>query len=278
MVARHVYRFHGHRGHRVLAVGARSHRGVTAVDIRTDGMPRRVTTLELVSPPRLAIDLDGLTGAPHHARLGHLGPDAAVTDIRIGEHAHKVRVVLDGRGERMAAYQVRPTAHGLRIVLHGHAAPAAVASRRAPAAAHGLTYVRALTYGRSHDLGHAVLALEGGHGLHWKVTYPDAHTAVLTLDGAKLDSHLEQTFDASRFGGAVRALTAFTDPGHAGRVKVVANLARRVRTRVNAEGSDLHLDLPPGRRGGRDRHRLPGGLGPGGRSLHRGRHPRGLER
>lgn len=233
-------------GTRVLAVGARTRGQVTTVAVRTDGPPARVETLELVDPARLAVDLHGMHRAPRRANLRRLGAAAPVKNVRIGRHGDKVRIVIDGDGARMKPYDVRRTRHGLAIVVRGGAAEPSVAeaAHEAPAKA-GKAQVRALSYARTGDTGRAVLAIEDAGQVRYKLSRPDARTAVLTLAGTGLEGKLEHTFDTSRYGGAVRALTAFVEPGRKDRVKIVASLAGPVKSRIvpMAGGLSWEFDL-----------------------------------
>jgi type IV pilus assembly protein PilQ len=95
-------------------LGARARQG--AVALALDGEVSRFDVLELEDPPRLAVDLYGISKAPRSA----VTLDGAFKQARFGRDLGKVRVVLDAAGE-LPRCEVRRTAGGLLI------APAAVA-------------------------------------------------------------------------------------------------------------------------------------------------------
>ncbi|RMG12126.1 MAG: type IV pilus secretin family protein [Deltaproteobacteria bacterium] len=249
VVARRVDRLEtpGREGHRVLAVSAERRGDRVRIRMATDGDPEVVEVLELVDPPRLAIDLHGMREAPRRADSRRLD-GRIVTGVRIGRHADKVRVVVDGPkgADRMAPYALRRTPAGVDVVVGPAVRPApAVArategrgetrrpsqQRKARRRAHAAK-IRAISYARTGAVGRVVLAVEGETDLPYEVTRPDTRTAVLTLRGATIDSDLERSYDASAYGGEVQAVTAYAEPGAQDTVKIVATLARPVKNRV----------------------------------------------
>ena len=224
-------------GTRVQAVKVRQVGEAVVVMVRTDRPAKLIETLELVEPGRLAIDLHGLSKAPRGVDMAGVSSGAPVTGVRVGRHPNKVRIVIDGAGDRIGEYKVSRTRTGVAVrVAAAAGAPAAVAaapSPAAPAASQPVadeTQVRAISYARSGSVGRVVLAFEGAEAPRYKVTRLDARTSVLTLEGARIDPDLERSYDASAEGGQVRAVTAFAEPG--GRVKIVAALARPVKNKV----------------------------------------------
>ncbi len=90
-----------------------------AVILETNGSVGTFEVIELRDPPRLAIDLLGMRGAPRQP----VAAGAGFRQVRFGRDSGKVRVVLDAEGEN-PSYQVRRTPQGLAV----RAAPPPVAS------------------------------------------------------------------------------------------------------------------------------------------------------
>ena len=101
----------------LLGVAAEETDEGTVVRLEADGMLVDVETFVLQQPDRLVLDLVGLSAADIPDTLEIGGRHAQ--RIRIGEHADKVRVVIDGGGEPapFEGFQVRPSADGLLLQL-----------------------------------------------------------------------------------------------------------------------------------------------------------------
>ncbi len=161
----------GRQGDRVLSVVARTRGRTARVDIETDGDPEVVEVLELVDPPRLAVDLYGMHSAPRRARVAGLR-GRILTGVRIGKHRDKVRIVVDGavRTGRMPPYALRRTPRGVAVVVTAPEATPAVATapsgpmekrQRSRATRPGKR--RALSYARTGSVGRVVAAVAGHH-------------------------------------------------------------------------------------------------------------------
>ncbi|MDF1564910.1 MAG: type IV pilus secretin PilQ [Deltaproteobacteria bacterium] len=225
-------------GSKLLAIRTGVDGALTTVAMDTDGQPSKVEWIELVNPSRLALDLVGITQAPKRAQTQALRRSDTVKNVRIGKHADRVRVVVDGRADTMGDYDVVRTRKGVALRVRKAPDAAAILAESEPAddATEADTpkrgMVQALTYARSEQTGRVVVGMQEAGRVRYRVSQPDPRTAVLTLAGTGLEKSLEQTFDASSYGGAVKAVTAFTDPTEPDRVKVVATLAEPVRSRI----------------------------------------------
>ncbi|HZA13899.1 MAG TPA: AMIN domain-containing protein, partial [Myxococcaceae bacterium] len=80
--------------------------------VRTDGDVRKFEIIELSDPPRLALDVYGV-GLSARAPKGGAG---SVREIRVGEHADKVRVVIDMTGA-MPRYEARRVRGGIALEI-----------------------------------------------------------------------------------------------------------------------------------------------------------------
>jgi len=204
--------------HALLKVGARSDRIVLSLD----GGVARVDVIELSNPPRLALDLHGVTKAPRGSiDMG----EGAFRQIRFGKDDGKVRVVLDAAGA-MPRYELARAAGGVAIVVKPEAtARAAAPAPRAvtlPAPASKAAAAASLADLRFKQSG-AGARVEIDGKARFTVGRPDDRTVVLTLDGASLPKKLERTLDTSALSGPVLMLSAFNQPS-TGQVKVVATL------------------------------------------------------
>ena len=196
--------------------------------IAADGDIARFEVIELANPPRLAIDLFDVksTAKAKNVRGGPL------REVRIGSWPEKVRLVLDIEGD-MPAYQATRTANGLSISLTPQKTEAAEAAVEidgqtvaidvpAPKAA-TLTAasadVKDVAFEESSSGGRVDLKLVGE--TTWKVERPDARSAVLTLDSARIPKRLERSFDTSALDTPVKMVSAFAAPGGGERVRVV---------------------------------------------------------
>jgi type IV pilus assembly protein PilQ len=103
----------------LLAIDVRESGEGTLVDLRTDGTLTKVDAFVLENPARLVVDLEGISQAETPARVDVEGTHAA--RIRVGEHADKVRVVIDGgtAPEPFAGFRTVNRADGLSVWLGG---------------------------------------------------------------------------------------------------------------------------------------------------------------
>lgn len=107
------------------------------IHLKSDGMLQSAVTFTLEDPARLVVDLPGVKSEVEKERLKL---DASqVSGVRVGAHADKVRVVIDGGGpDAFDGRQVMPVATGLVIALgSGDAVEAAVAAAAAEQPAMG---------------------------------------------------------------------------------------------------------------------------------------------
>jgi type IV pilus assembly protein PilQ len=108
--------------------------GGVVIHLMSDGVLQSAEAFTLEDPARLVIDLAGMKSAvaKEHVAVG----SAYVSRVRVGEHADKVRVVMDG-GDASNPFdgrRVMPVATGLVVALgSGDAVDAAVASASATA-------------------------------------------------------------------------------------------------------------------------------------------------
>jgi type IV pilus assembly protein PilQ len=232
--------------HQATAVtGARAKSGGVALAL--DGGVARYEVIELQNPPRLAIDLYGVTRAPRSA----LPLAGAFKQVRFGRDLGKVRVVLDAAGE-LPACEVKRVKGGLSVVPARASVATALPTRpaaigRASAARRGQDEPSAtakvaadrepvtideLRFSQAQGTARIELNGKAAHA----VARPDARTLVLTLKDARLVKKLERSLDATAFRGPVAMMSSFNQPG--GDAKVVLSL--------RAEAQDALVETPNG--------------------------------
>ena len=218
--------------------------------IALDGDVARIEILELADPPRVALDLDGVTKAPK----GAVALQGAFKQARFGKHDGKVRVVLDAADARQA-FDVKRVPGGLAVTPRAAqapavaaveaqpAAPAAPAESAAPAAPAPERRAIADVRFKAVDGGAARIEI-AGHA-PWRVERPDARTLVLTLEGAALPKKLERSLDVASTGGPVAMVSSFNQPS-TGTVKIVASLRGEAHDEVVETANGLAWTVAPG--------------------------------
>ncbi|MDY7228466.1 type IV pilus secretin PilQ [Hyalangium rubrum] len=221
--------------------------------IRTDGEIARYEVLELADPPRLALDVYGVDLDARTPRVN----GKTLKGVRAGEHADKVRLVLDVPAG-MPAYRVDRAARGLEVVLGAavaRKAPPAPAPqeaiaevaplRPAPMAAESaqasVVDVKDLSFVESDDGGRVQIKLSGP--ATWKVDRPDPRSAVLTLENAKLPRKLERSLDTSALETPVKMISAFSVPGEGQRVRVVVAADGAIEETVTQHSGSMSWNL-----------------------------------
>ncbi len=245
--------------HRVDEAPARSPaRAVTGVRpsadrlvLATDGDVARIDVIELRDPPRLVLDLFGVTRAPR-APISGAG---AFSQVRFGRDAGKVRVVLDAAGA-LPPYQVARVRGGVAVLTGSEAAarapatpapaakPAALAAaapkrdaapKREPAPTRAPDHAvaaaptppaapaRARISNVRFDGSGGAARIDIGGKAPFVISRADERTLVLTMDGAELPRALERSLDTSAFQGPVLMVSSFNQPA-TGQVRIVATL------------------------------------------------------
>ncbi|NBD11547.1 type IV pilus secretin PilQ [Corallococcus silvisoli] len=233
-----------------------------ALRVGADGDIARYEVLELVDPPRLAVDVYGVGLSAKAPKVkGNL-----LKDVRVGAHEDKVRLVLVAKGD-MPAYRVDRSDRGLEVVLGGAVArkpkpsqprdavaeteplrpqplPAQEAAK--PAAAPSapqlaVVEVKDLSFDESPSGGRVQLKLSGATA--WKVDRPDPRSAVLTLENARLPKKLERSLDTSALDTPVKMISAFSVPGEGRKVRLVVAADGAIEENVTQGANSLSWRL-----------------------------------
>ncbi|MCY1042557.1 type IV pilus secretin PilQ [Corallococcus sp. bb12-1] len=235
-----------------------------ALRVGADGDIARYEVLELVDPPRLAVDVYGVGLSAKAPKVkGNL-----LKDVRVGAHEDKVRLVLVAKGD-MPAYRVDRSERGLEVVLGAavarkpkpstprdavaeteplrpqplpveapKSAPAVVAQAAPQPQA---VEVKDLSFDESASGGRVQLKLSGA--TTWKVDRPDPRSAVLTLDNARLPKKLERSLDTSALDTPVKMISAFSVPGEGRKVRVVVAADGAIEENVTQGANTLSWRL-----------------------------------
>ncbi|WP_233582777.1 type IV pilus secretin PilQ [Corallococcus sp. CA053C] len=241
-------------------------RALGALWLGADGDIARYEVLELVDPPRLAVDVYGVGLSAKAPKVkGNL-----LKDVRVGAHEDKVRLVLVAKGD-MPAYRVDRSERGLEVVLGAAVArkpkPAqardavaeteplrpqplpveapvkpqpAVAVAQAPAQPQAVE-IKDLSFDESPTGGRIQLKLSGA--AVWKVDRPDPRSAVLTLENARLPKKLERSLDTSALDTPVKMISAFSVQGEGRKVRVVVAADGAIEENVTQGANSLSWRL-----------------------------------
>ena len=155
-------------------VVARERDGGGIVQLLTDGEVTRYEVEEVVDPPRLVIDLYGVSVTGHGERTFAA---TALKGARIGKHADKTRIVLETRDGVMPRYDVASTNEGIAILLSGKAT-----------AASSVVDVKGVTFDKKNGFWRLRLDTAGAVTVRTVKTSPTEKT--IALDGARVADSL----------------------------------------------------------------------------------------
>lgn len=217
----------------------------TKVHLLLDGTIGTYERLELENPPRLALDLLGVSKAPGARKA----EGTEIAGVRFGVHPDRVRVVFDARGQKLPTYRIDADGEGVSLFFEREkaaapalaAAPQGAAPSAKPATAparNAKAMARVLDVAFDGDGARQQVDVKLSERIRYEIERPDARTRVLTLRGAEIPSKLVRSLDTSAFAGPVRTVSSFKDRED-GVVRVVVTLAEEARDEVEQRGTDL---------------------------------------
>ncbi|MEZ4446596.1 MAG: type IV pilus secretin PilQ [Polyangiaceae bacterium] len=188
---------------------------------------------------RIIIDLRGAVVA---------GADAAITDFKgvVGgimtqgfkaQGIDTTRILIQLL--KPAAYSIRPSAEGLRVVLVPAEKTAPMSAKPGdpvaakPAATSPISDLR-FEHGEHAD--RVILAV--GEGASYTQMALSATRTILEISGASIDKRLERTLDTTAFGGAVHAVSSYKKDD---KILVDIDHAEGVSGAVTRYGKELHF-------------------------------------
>jgi type IV pilus assembly protein PilQ len=185
-------------GGRLKDVVARERDGGAIVQLMTDGEVTRYEVEEVADPPRLVIDLYGVSVDTNTDRTFS---GTALRGARIGKHADKTRIVLDTRSGTLPSYDVASTSDGLAVLFSGKAAEA-----------RGVTDVTGVSFDKKNGFWRLRLDTAGPVTVRTVKSTPTEK--VLLLDGARIKDSL--LGNRGLTGGPVSDITVSRDENRAG--------------------------------------------------------------
>jgi type IV pilus assembly protein PilQ len=238
----------------LLGVEATPESQGAVVVLRTDGQVGPHSHFVLEEPARLVVDLPGLVSRADSAQVA-VGA-GGVERVRIGQHADKLRIVIDGSAgvAPFESAQVTPVEGGLAVAIGGAQVPAALAAAQPPASAGGtsgsaaadsaLTRVYGVQFDAQGERDRVVVLTDAP--ADYTLARPDAGTLIVRLPGATIDPQAAIRI-APEKPGPVSLVTAFEQPEAGGpEVRVVIGRAAGLEPSVSREGAMLFLDFARG--------------------------------
>jgi len=220
----------------------------------TNGEVNRFEHFILANPPRLVVDLYGVTTA-FKARTFSAGE--GIKQLRIGSYADKVRGVFDAAGSKVPEFKVEKQVDGVAVawgkglgaVPSAATDPVAVsetsaAKKKGPVSAQQVT-VETFEFTNQDGISTVVLGLSAPAN----VTTPKLDGTQLRFDvkNATISRSLRRTIDASGFPSAVSTVTpyVFTEKGKQG-VRFAVELKGTVDYRLEDQGETVKLIVEDG--------------------------------
>jgi type IV pilus assembly protein PilQ len=246
----------------LLDVTAAAEGESVVIELLADGRIGNASQFVLEDPLRLVVDLPALVSKATKDELAV--QTGEVARVRVGQHADKVRVVVDG-GEESSGFgtaQLVPTATGLTVVIGSdeiataELAEAAAVVETTAAEPAALAESEPVTEGSTapHVYGVQFDAQETGDRVviltdapaEYQLTQPDAETVVVRIHGATIDPEAAVRI-APEEPGPVSLVTAFAQPeAEEAEVRVVINRAAGLEPQVEKQGTMIFLDFPRG--------------------------------
>lgn len=258
-------------------VEARAAGNGVVIHLVADGSVDNAASFTLADPPRLVIDLEGIKSKVPKQKL-EVGGDM-VQRVRVGAHADKVRVVVDGApsGDPFDGRRVMPVASGLVIALGEGAeveeavvdasmqapsggaqveqAVASVSDTQKPAdaaqdespeseavAPGGIVAIHSVEFEPQPERDRVVI--RGEQAVDYLVYEPDPETVVLSITQARLEPEAAVRI-APELAGPVSLVTAFEQPDvKTPEVRVVMKRAPNLKPAVTRDGASLVVEFP----------------------------------
>jgi type IV pilus assembly protein PilQ len=254
-------------------VDARAAGEGVVIHLVADGSVDNAASFTLADPPRLVIDLEGMKSTAKQKQVEVGG--SRVQRVRVGAHADKVRVVVDGApaGDPFEGRQVMPIATGLLIALgegaeveaavaeasgmlpEGGAEQVALRDAEADAAdapdasaeagrmpADGIASIQGVSFDSQPERDRVVI--QGEQTVDYLVYEPDPETVVLSITRARLAPEAAVRI-APEAAGPVSLVTAFDQPDvKSPEVRVVMKRASNLKPAVTREGTALVVAFP----------------------------------
>ncbi|MGK2905942.1 MAG: type IV pilus secretin PilQ [Desulfuromonadales bacterium] len=225
--------------------------------LETNGKPGKFQYYTLGNPPRLVVDLYGLTPAFQERSFSAA---AGFKQVRIGTYNDKTRLVFDATGNVLPEHLVEGQATDV-IVSWGDvkparatASPASAASPAKPAApapvvaaarSKGPVSVDAIDFANENGRSVIMVSLSGAARVLGPVK--EGNLVRFEIVNTSISRFLRRTIDASAFPSAVTSVTPYTvtDDVHQN-VRIAVNLKGPVAYALEQNGSTIRLVVDDG--------------------------------
>ncbi len=214
-------------GRHLQDVTAKEQDSGAVVVLKTDGQVSRYEVDEVVDPPRLIVDLFGVSTDGNSEKTFS---GTALKGARIGKHADKTRIVLDARGGSLPRYDVASTGEGIAILFSGKAASASDA-----------VDVKGVTFDKKNGFWRLRLDTAAAVTVRTVKNTPDEK--VLALDGARASAALLGSRGLS--GGPVRDILIEKDPHRDSSLRITLKLNADVEHSAWQRDGAVYWDLRP---------------------------------
>jgi type IV pilus assembly protein PilQ len=226
------------------------------IELLADGSIGNASQFVLEDPIRLVVDLPQLVSKATRAEVAV--QTGEVSRVRVGQHADKVRVVVDGGDESsgFGAARLVPTATGLMVAIGTEEAvetaavePLARNQGESDKGEPGSGKSAALhVYGVQFDAQESAdrVVILSDASADYQLAQPDPDTVVVRIHGATIDPEAAVRIVPER-PGPVSLVTAFAQPeAENPEVRVVINRAAGLDPQVEQQGTMIFLDFPRG--------------------------------
>ncbi len=244
----------------LFGVVARDEGSGVIVELQADGSVDRSEAFVLENPLRVVVDLPGLKS---QAAPQTDVKTALVGRVRVGQHADKVRIVIDAASgvTDLGTPSVGSQPTGLAVALAGAtlpttsvaAAPAseptALAEAEAPASVRAapessLQHVTGVQLDASGERDRVVVTSDVP--VEYVLMQPDAETTLVSIAGAEIAENATSRIVPEK-PGVVSMVTAFQQPeAKTPEVRVVIQRAAGATSSVTQDGTNLVIDFPHG--------------------------------
>ena len=218
----------------------------------TDGKLPPYHAFSLTKPPRIVVDLMGITSGLDRESFSLSGPLAK--KARIGKYKDKLRVVIDLEPATGVPYEAVPGSDRLLLSLKPGAgfpaqpaetAPAAVAAPTEAVAAKGAAAVIKAIDFKLLDSGQSRLTVTADKRLEPTVQVTGANSLSLVLKNAELPKHLRRHIDTGQFASAVNVIDPRLARGAKKTVDIHVELRDMVPYNLSPADSQIYLDFDP---------------------------------
>jgi type IV pilus assembly protein PilQ len=218
----------------------------------TDGRLPVYHAFSLTNPPRIVVDLMGITSGLDRESISLSGP--LTKQARIGKYKDKVRVVIDLAPAKGMPYEAVPGSDRLLLSLKPGegfpaqptetAATATAAATETVAAKGAQGVIRAIDF-QLLESGRSRLTVTADRPLEPAVEVTGATSLSLVLKNAELPKRLRRQIDTGQFASAVNIIDPRLARGAKKKVDIHVELREMVPYNLSSADGQIYLDFDP---------------------------------